>query len=356
MTQREAEVADKALLEREAIFDTKASFGCSYASDFSVSTRLVSGGTYNHAKAVQNGCRSEHGPTQPAPGWQFILPSDQGITRHRGQAGLYEPAANVALSVAHSQFLSPASPCYPGASTHHHALPFAEDWSSQAVTVADSHPSSSIGANRIPSEWNSACGKAESSSSEDDTGGDLNEEETETDSAVESNNQSTNDNERDSDPKKPKRTRTAYSNYQLDQLELVFSNNHYPDFFTREELARTLGIREDRIQIWFQNKRARCRKLERTGSVSFRSRYRQRHLQELQECQAAMQLYNGSSYHSSPSFMFQSTSSHVPGTPTGISNFMSSSPISAAVSHDAVSTPPPYPMSTIDVTAPADNK
>ena len=124
--------------------------GCSYASDFSVSTRLLSGATYNHAEAAQNGCVSEHGPTQPVPGWQFMLPSDQGITRHRGPAGLYEPAPNVSLSVAHSQFLSPAPPCYPGASTHHHALPFTEDWNSQAVTVADSHASSSIGKNRIP--------------------------------------------------------------------------------------------------------------------------------------------------------------------------------------------------------------
>ena len=57
--------------------------------------------------------------------------------------------------------------------------------------------------------------------------------------------------------------------------------------------------------------------------------------------------------------MFQSTSGHVPSTPTGLSNFMSGSPISAAVStnatspittsYDAMSAPPPYPMSTIAV-------
>lgn len=121
--------------------------GCSYSSDFSVSTRLLSGGTYNHAEAAQNGCGSEHGGTQPAPGWQFMLPSDQGITtRHRGPAGSYEPAPNVSLPVAHSQFLSPAPPCYPGASTHQHALPFTEDWNSHAV--AGSHASSSIGKKR----------------------------------------------------------------------------------------------------------------------------------------------------------------------------------------------------------------
>ena len=51
------------------------------------------------------------------------------------------------------------------------------------------------------------------------------------------------------EPKKPKRTRTAYSNNQLDQLELVFSQTQYPDVFLREELAKTLGIKEDRIQV-----------------------------------------------------------------------------------------------------------
>lgn len=51
------------------------------------------------------------------------------------------------------------------------------------------------------------------------------------------------------EPKKPKRTRTAYSNYQLDQLELVFTQTQYPDVFIREEMASRLGIREDRIQV-----------------------------------------------------------------------------------------------------------
>ena len=49
--------------------------------------------------------------------------------------------------------------------------------------------------------------------------------------------------------KKPKRTRTAYSNYQLDQLELVFTQTQYPDVFIREEMASRLGIKEDRIQV-----------------------------------------------------------------------------------------------------------
>jgi hypothetical protein len=51
------------------------------------------------------------------------------------------------------------------------------------------------------------------------------------------------------EPKKPKRTRTAFSNLQLDQLELAFSRSHYPDVFTREDLSNNLNIKEDRIQV-----------------------------------------------------------------------------------------------------------
>lgn len=51
------------------------------------------------------------------------------------------------------------------------------------------------------------------------------------------------------EPKKPKRTRTAFSNLQLDQLELAFSRSHYPDVFTREDLSNKLSIKEDRIQV-----------------------------------------------------------------------------------------------------------
>jgi len=43
--------------------------------------------------------------------------------------------------------------------------------------------------------------------------------------------------------------------------------------------------------VWFQNRRARYRKQERTGSVSLRSKYRQKRLQRLQQNQAAMGYY-----------------------------------------------------------------
>ena len=55
--------------------------------------------------------------------------------------------------------------------------------------------------------------------------------------------------ENEAEPKKPKRTRTAFSTQQLDQLELLFTTTHYPDVFTREETAKRLNIKEDRIQV-----------------------------------------------------------------------------------------------------------
>lgn len=64
-----------------------------------------------------------------------------------------------------------------------------------------------------------------------------------------------------------KRTRTAYSNYQLDQLELVFSQTHYPDVFLREELSARLGISESRLQVFIM---AKCRSIICDVVLSFR--------------------------------------------------------------------------------------
>ncbi|XP_048876311.1 homeobox protein goosecoid-2 [Brienomyrus brachyistius] len=63
--------------------------------------------------------------------------------------------------------------------------------------------------------------------------------------------------------RRSRRHRTIFTEDQLDALEELFVQNQYPDVTAREQLALRTHLREERVEVWFKNRRAKWRRQKR---------------------------------------------------------------------------------------------
>ncbi|XP_055095232.1 tetrapeptide repeat homeobox protein 2 isoform X1 [Symphalangus syndactylus] len=64
-------------------------------------------------------------------------------------------------------------------------------------------------------------------------------------------------------PRRQRQERTVYTESQQKVLEGCFQEDQYPNYDKRLNLAETLGLKEQQLQVWFKNRRAKLARVRR---------------------------------------------------------------------------------------------